>query len=53
MVRPDVFATKPTLTGERVRLVPLGPQHAETLHELTADPETKRFTGHPPVVLTR
>ena len=45
MVRPDVFATKPTLTGERVRLVPLGPQHAEALHRFTTDPETRRLTG--------
>jgi hypothetical protein len=45
VARPDVFATKPTLTGERVRLVPLGLQHAEALHRFTTDPETRRLTG--------
>jgi RimJ/RimL family protein N-acetyltransferase len=45
VVAPDAFASKPTLTGERVRLVPLGPEHAATLHRFTGDPETNRLTG--------
>ena len=45
MVPADVFATTPTLTGDRVRLVPLGPEHAATLHEFVSDAETRRLTG--------
>jgi RimJ/RimL family protein N-acetyltransferase len=45
VVAEDVFATKPALTGERVRLVPLGPEHASTLHRFTTDTETRRLTG--------
>jgi len=36
---------KPVLVGERIRLVPLGPQHAEALHASTRDPEVRRLTG--------
>ncbi|MFC4531938.1 GNAT family N-acetyltransferase [Sphaerisporangium dianthi] len=40
-----MFASKPTLTGERVVLRPAGPEHVEGLWELVHDPETVRLTG--------
>jgi len=40
-----VLAMKPTLTGERVRLVPLGAQHADPLHTKLGDAEGRRMTG--------
>ncbi|WP_197683556.1 GNAT family N-acetyltransferase [Jiangella alkaliphila] len=39
------MATTPTLTGERIRLVPLGPEHAAALFESLHDPESMRLTG--------
>lgn len=39
------FAEKPTLTGERVVLRPLGPEHVDAMLAGTADPETCRLTG--------
>ncbi|MFC4122526.1 GNAT family N-acetyltransferase [Nonomuraea zeae] len=40
-----MFAEKPTLTGERVTLCPVGPEHTEGLFELVSDPEVTRLTG--------
>ncbi|MFI7609952.1 GNAT family N-acetyltransferase [Nonomuraea terrae] len=40
-----MFADKPTLAGERVTLVPVGPEHAEGLVELVSDPEVRRLSG--------
>lgn len=39
------FSYKPTLDGEKVTLVPQGPEHAEALHECLDDPEVNRLTG--------
>ena len=39
------FSYKPTLAGEKVTLVPLGPEHAEALHEALEDSEVNRLTG--------
>jgi RimJ/RimL family protein N-acetyltransferase len=40
-----MFAEKPTLTGERVTLRPVGPEHTDGLFELVSDPEVGRLTG--------
>ncbi|MDP9863182.1 MULTISPECIES: GNAT family N-acetyltransferase [Streptosporangium] len=40
-----MFASKPTLSGERVTLRPVGPEHVDGLWELVNDPETTRLTG--------
>lgn len=40
-----MFANKPTLSGERVTLRPVGPEHVDGLWELVNDPETARLTG--------
>ncbi|MFD8558257.1 GNAT family N-acetyltransferase [Streptosporangium canum] len=40
-----MFANKPTLSGERVTLRPVGPEHVDGLWELVNDPETMRLTG--------
>lgn len=40
-----MFATKPTLVGERVTLRPVGPEHVEGLLELVTDAEVRRLTG--------
>ncbi|MFC4061616.1 GNAT family N-acetyltransferase [Planomonospora corallina] len=40
-----MFASKPTLRGERVTLRPAGPEHVDGLWELVNDPETVRLTG--------
>jgi RimJ/RimL family protein N-acetyltransferase len=40
-----MFTEKPTLTGERVTLLPVGPEHVEGLYELVSDPEVGRLTG--------
>ncbi|MFI7114369.1 GNAT family N-acetyltransferase [Nonomuraea sp. NPDC050227] len=40
-----MFAEKPTLTGERVTLLPVGPEHVEGLITLISDPEVQRLTG--------
>jgi RimJ/RimL family protein N-acetyltransferase len=39
------FSEKPTFTGKRVVLRPVGPEHADGLWELVRDPETRRLTG--------
>lgn len=45
MIDTAAVTTTPTLTGERIRLVPLGPQHAEALFESLREPESARLTG--------
>lgn len=40
-----MFANKPTLTGERVTLCPVGPEHVAGLEKLLSDPEVARLTG--------
>lgn len=45
MVNMEAVASKPTLVGERLRLVPLAPQHAEALYVSTLDEESRRLTG--------
>lgn len=40
-----MFEKKPTLVGELVTLVPVGPEHVEGLNELVSDPEVQRLTG--------
>jgi RimJ/RimL family protein N-acetyltransferase len=41
----DAFRDKPTLTGDRVVLRPLGPEHADAMLASTRDPELRRLTG--------
>ncbi|MBC3986111.1 GNAT family N-acetyltransferase [Streptomyces sp. AC536] len=45
MIERQALATKPTLTGERLRLVPLTASHADAMYASTTDPETRRLTG--------
>ncbi|PZF84435.1 GNAT family N-acetyltransferase [Jiangella anatolica] len=45
MIDAAAVATTPTLTGERIRLVPLGPEHAQALFESLRDAESARLTG--------
>ncbi|MEQ0563855.1 GNAT family protein [Amycolatopsis sp. NEAU-NG30] len=45
MISADVFRDQPTLTGPRVRLEPMGPQHFDGLWPMTSDPEGRRLTG--------
>lgn len=45
MINAVAVAATPTLTGERIRLVPLGPEHAEALFESVQEPESARLTG--------
>lgn len=45
MINAAAVAATPTLTGERIRLVPLGPQHADAVFESLSDPESARLTG--------
>ncbi|MGI5273968.1 GNAT family N-acetyltransferase [Nonomuraea sp. CA-218870] len=40
-----MFSEKPVLTGERVTLRPVGPEHADGLYALVSDPEVRRLTG--------
>jgi len=45
VINAAALATTPTLTGERIRLVPLGPEHADSLFESLDEPELDRMTG--------
>jgi RimJ/RimL family protein N-acetyltransferase len=45
MLNLRALADKPTLVGERVRLVPLDAGHAPALFPGVNDPEVRRFTG--------
>ncbi|MFG2823449.1 GNAT family N-acetyltransferase [Kitasatospora sp. NPDC048365] len=45
MINRAALSVKPTLTGERVRLVPLALRHAEDFWRSVQDPELRRLTG--------
>lgn len=45
MTRADIFADKPTLTGERVILRPFIPDDIAAMGRILADPEVIRLTG--------
>ncbi|MEY9211201.1 GNAT family N-acetyltransferase [Thermobifida halotolerans] len=45
MIDVSVLRDKPVLVGERVRLVPLAPEHADALYSSALDPEIRRLTG--------
>ncbi len=45
MIRDDVFATVPVLTGSRLRLEPLGPAVAEPYWQMLQEEEGLRLTG--------
>lgn len=45
MIASEVFRDQPTLTGDRVRLEPLGPTVAEEYLAALRDPEVSRLTG--------
>ncbi len=45
MLNLQAIIDKPTLVGERVRLVPLDARHAAALFEGVGNPETTRLTG--------
>lgn len=45
MVDLTFVTTKPTLSGARIRLAPLGPQHAAATYRSLQDPEVLRLTG--------
>ncbi|SEF15604.1 GNAT family N-acetyltransferase [Jiangella alba] len=45
MINAAAVATTPTLTGPRIRLVPLGPEHAEAVFTSLQEPESNRLTG--------
>ncbi|WP_354640727.1 GNAT family N-acetyltransferase [Kitasatospora camelliae] len=45
MINDDALRDKPTLIGERLRLVPLQARHADGLWQAVRDPETRRLTG--------
>ncbi|MEW9534038.1 GNAT family N-acetyltransferase [Microbispora sp. NPDC049125] len=40
-----MLSDKPTLTGDRVVLRPVAPEHVDGLWDLVRDPETRRLTG--------
>jgi RimJ/RimL family protein N-acetyltransferase len=45
MLNPQAVVDKPTLTGDRVRLVPIDVTHAEDFFRNVNDPEVARLTG--------
>ncbi|MBV2366124.1 GNAT family N-acetyltransferase [Streptomonospora nanhaiensis] len=45
MIDLRALREKPTLVGERVRLVPLSAEHADDFYESTRDEEIRRLTG--------
>lgn len=45
MVDLRALADKPTLEGDRVRLVPFGVEHVEPFFAAVHDPESRRLTG--------
>ena len=45
MLNTTALRTKPTLEGDRVRLVPMVERHAEPLFGLVGDDELRRLTG--------
>ena len=47
-MRPDRFRPPVTLRGERIRLVPLRPDHGDGLVRALRDPAVNEFLGTPP-----
>lgn len=45
MPEPITFSHKPTLTGERVELRPIGPEHVDAFMAALDEPESMRLTG--------
>jgi RimJ/RimL family protein N-acetyltransferase len=45
MTDPDAFRDQPTLTGDRVRLEPLGSEHFDGLWPMFGEPEGSRLSG--------
>ena len=45
MIAHDALADTPTLSGDRVELRPLGPEHLEPFWRAVNDPELRRLTG--------
>ncbi|MBB6119602.1 GNAT family N-acetyltransferase [Nocardiopsis algeriensis] len=45
MINTSALREKPTLTGERVRLVPLAPEHTDAYFAAGLDEEVRRLTG--------
>lgn len=45
MINTSALRDKPTLTGESVRLVPLGPEHTDDYFAAGLDEEVRRLTG--------
>ncbi|XKK40166.1 GNAT family N-acetyltransferase [Nocardiopsis sp. ARC36] len=45
MINTSALREKPTLTGERVHLVPLGPEHTDAYFTAGLDEEVRRLTG--------
>ncbi|WP_026877834.1 GNAT family N-acetyltransferase [Jiangella gansuensis] len=45
MINAAALATTPTLTADRIRLVPLEPRHAAAVFASLQDPESNRLTG--------
>lgn len=45
MINAAAVAATPTLTGPRIRLVPLGPEHAEAVYASLQDADSNRLTG--------
>lgn len=45
MINTSALRAQPTLTGERVRLVPLGPEHTDAYFASSLDEEIRRLTG--------
>ncbi|MDE3723198.1 GNAT family N-acetyltransferase [Nocardiopsis sp. N85] len=45
MINTRALRDKPTLTGKRVRLVPLGPEHTDAYFAAGLDEEIRRLTG--------
>lgn len=45
MIDLRALQVKPTLSGERVRLVPLGEEHADDYYHSALNQETRRLTG--------
>lgn len=45
MIDLGALVDNPTLVGDRIRMVPITPEHAEGLHRVLTDPEVDRLTG--------
>ncbi|WP_028649371.1 GNAT family N-acetyltransferase [Nocardiopsis sp. CNT312] len=45
MINASALRDTPTLVGERIRLVPLGPEHTDAYFSASLDEEIRRLTG--------